>query len=242
AACTFRGLPVSTTYDQHSERSQLSLDWVLSSGIPTSRSIAAGPLSIPCLDAAVFTTHINISVSSSLPCDLVLGRDWLQYCRECILDTCFLLSSGPIDLRLPSLPMTVCSPMTFKLVCARLLFWSACSYASDHTSSNESSNAPHKPTASTSTVPMNNMPIPPSDIIHDIFLGHHSTRARTSVFHADLPSIQHALSLHGIPHQDMTLMQCRRALIHHIITGTCFDNPANHESSSPRPELATCRA
>ncbi|KAK6966271.1 hypothetical protein R3P38DRAFT_2591288, partial [Favolaschia claudopus] len=74
----------------------------------------------------------------------------------------------------------------------------------------------------TSAVPMNNTPLlSPSNIIRDVFLGNHSTRSRTSVFHSDLAVIQHSLILHGIPHQDMTLIQCRRALIHHIITGAC---------------------
>ncbi|KAJ7871975.1 hypothetical protein B0H14DRAFT_2570483 [Mycena olivaceomarginata] len=42
----------------------------------------------------------------------------------------------------------------------------------------------------------------------------------------------------------MSLVQCRRALIHHIITGACFDNPSNggDASTSHRPELATCQA
>jgi hypothetical protein len=70
------------------------------------------------------------------------------------------------------------------------------------------------------------MTINSANIIHAIFIGHHTTRARTSVFHADLSAIRHALLLHGIPHNDMSLFQCRQALIHHIITA-CFDNPSN---------------
>ena len=66
---------------------------------------------------------------------------------------------------------------------------------------------------------MNNMSLNHLNIIRDIFLGHHTTRSRTSVFHADLPAIQHALALHGIHHHDMPLIDCRHALIHHIITG-----------------------
>ncbi|KAK7029247.1 hypothetical protein R3P38DRAFT_2524753, partial [Favolaschia claudopus] len=110
---------------------------------------------------------------------------------------------------------TVCVPKH------TLLFCLSRSSILDHSSSGVSSDTPHASTASTSHLPMNNIPVHPSEIIHDIFLGHHSTRARTSVFHADLTVIQHSLTLHGIPHQDMTLIQCRRALIHHIITGTC---------------------
>jgi hypothetical protein len=91
---------------------------------------------------------------------------------------------------------------------------------------------------------MNNTHIKSSNIILDIFLGYYSTRARISVFHTDLAVIQHALAFHDITHQNMSLIQCRRALIHHIITGTCFDNLSNEgdASRSHHPELATCRA
>ncbi|KAJ6543192.1 hypothetical protein DFH09DRAFT_1088894 [Mycena vulgaris] len=98
---------------------------------------------------------------------------------------------------------------------------------------------------SSSSTPMNNMFKSSLDIIRDIFLGHHITRSRTSVFHSDLPAIQHALQLHRIPHSDMTLIECRRALIHHIITGACYDNPLNTGDvppSSAHLELGTCRA
>ncbi|KAK7041134.1 hypothetical protein R3P38DRAFT_2893274, partial [Favolaschia claudopus] len=74
----------------------------LDSGIPCQRSVASGVLAIPCMDSAVFSTHIDISVASSLPFDLVLGRYWLQFCRDSVQDACFILSSGPVDLRRPS--------------------------------------------------------------------------------------------------------------------------------------------
>jgi hypothetical protein len=45
-------------------------------------------------------------------------------------------------------------------------------------------------------------------------------------------------------HHDMSLIQCRQALIHHIIIGTCFENPSNlsDAASCSRQELSTCRA
>jgi hypothetical protein len=49
-------------------------------------------------------------------------------------------------------------------------------------------------------------------IIRDILLGHHVTRSRISVFNSDLQTIQQSLDLHAIPHTNMTLVQCRRAL------------------------------
>ncbi|KAJ6620200.1 hypothetical protein B0H10DRAFT_2023108, partial [Mycena sp. CBHHK59/15] len=36
-------------------------------------------------------------------------------------------------------------------------------------------------------------------ILRDIFLGHHATRSRISIFHSDLPTIKTALELHSIP-------------------------------------------
>lgn len=79
------------------------------------------------------------------------------------------------------------------------------------------------------------------NILRDIFLGHHSTRSRISVFHADLPTIKIALELHAIPHNDMTLIECRHALLHHIISGACADYEID-ASISPRPQRATCRS
>jgi hypothetical protein len=80
-------------------------------------------------------------------------------------------------------------------------------------------------------------------IINDVFLGHRSTRSHISVFHPELSVVQHSLSLHGIPHHNMNLLECCYALIHHIITGACYDNPDNaKDAPSSHSELATCRA
>lgn len=49
-------------------------------------------------------------------------------------------------------------------------------------------------------------------------------RVRALQFFIPILVIQHALALHGIPHQNMNLVQCCRALIHHVITGDCFGN------------------
>ncbi|KAJ7813280.1 hypothetical protein B0H14DRAFT_2854305, partial [Mycena olivaceomarginata] len=212
---TFRNLPLSTTFDQHADKSKLSLDWVLNSGVPASHSVASGILTLPSVDT--------------------------------VPDTCFQLSSGILDLRRPPLgspskrgsdlrdpsssslfdaspvlPAAVMeSPCLDDCVC---IDQSACRCPS------------------TSHNMLNNVPLNATNIIRDIFLGHHATRVRTSVFHADLPALQHALALHGIPYADMNLSQCRHALIHHIITGTCFENPSNaRDASSMRHELAACR-
>ncbi|KAF8170541.1 hypothetical protein K438DRAFT_2024370, partial [Mycena galopus ATCC 62051] len=213
---TFRNVPLSTTVNYDAERSLLSLDWVLSSGIRARHAVSSGILTVPCMNS-VFSLQMDLCVVSSLPYDLVLGRDWIQYARESVADPRFILSSGIADLRLPQKiyptpPQTVTTHFDFvdsdfQHVTDNPKVLSSCVCVDQHLCR----------CASTSAIPMNNTHIKSSNTIHDIFLGHHSTRARTSVFHADLTVIQHALVLHGIPHQNMSLVQCRRALIHHII-------------------------
>ncbi|KAJ7847498.1 hypothetical protein B0H14DRAFT_2770090, partial [Mycena olivaceomarginata] len=78
---TFRNLPLSTRFDQHADKSKLSLDWVLNSGVPASHSVASGILTLPSVDGA-FSAHMDIAVTSSLSFGIVLGRDWLQYCHS----------------------------------------------------------------------------------------------------------------------------------------------------------------
>jgi hypothetical protein len=55
------------------------------------------------------------------------------------------------------------------------------------------------------------------NLLHDIFLGHHSTCSRISI------------------------MQCRRILLHHIATGACVDYVVD-ASVSPRPDHSAFRA
>ena len=98
STATFRNIPLSTTFDRDREKSSLSLEWLLDSGSPAVRSVASGILTLPNSDG-VFSVHMDLSIQSSLPADLVLGRDWLQYSRESIPEACFHLSSGPVDLR-----------------------------------------------------------------------------------------------------------------------------------------------
>jgi hypothetical protein len=79
------------------------------------------------------------------------------------------------------------------------------------------------------------------NILRDIFTAHHYTRSRISAFHSDLDTIQHALTLHTVPHHNMNLVQCRQALIHHLITGACVDHSSDITPSS-RLDRSTCRA
>ncbi|KAJ7798262.1 hypothetical protein B0H14DRAFT_2907129, partial [Mycena olivaceomarginata] len=112
------------------ENSSLSLEWVLTSGVPATNSMVSGVLSLPCTNEELETVcclQIKRSafciprcslrttclggtwnpgasafapgVTSSLPFDLVLGRDWLQFIRDSLPNACFHLTSGPLDLR-----------------------------------------------------------------------------------------------------------------------------------------------
>ncbi|KAF7349662.1 hypothetical protein MSAN_01692700 [Mycena sanguinolenta] len=99
ASATFCDLPLSTSFSSDLEQSLLSLDWVLSSGIKTSGSVASGVLSLPC-EGTTCVLNINLAIKDSLPFDLVLGRDWHLLCRDSLPDARFLLSSGMIDFAL----------------------------------------------------------------------------------------------------------------------------------------------
>lgn len=94
-SATFCNIPLSTSVDPLSATSRVSLDWVLSAGIPTSRSVASGVLILPCSNT-VCSMHTKLSVTSGLPYDLVLGRDWLFFCRETLPHSSFDLSSGTV--------------------------------------------------------------------------------------------------------------------------------------------------
>ncbi|KAJ7873126.1 hypothetical protein B0H14DRAFT_3131412 [Mycena olivaceomarginata] len=89
----FCTISVSVSVDATAEKSLITLDWVLSSGIPVLHSIASGVLTLPSGDT-VCSMNIKLSVCSELPYDLVLGRDWLFFCRETIPHATFALTSG----------------------------------------------------------------------------------------------------------------------------------------------------
>ncbi|KAF7350249.1 hypothetical protein MVEN_01328400 [Mycena venus] len=106
AAATFWNLAISTTFDINAPNSMLSLDWVLQTGVSASRSVSSGILTVPCGESA-FSVQMELSVASSLPFDVVLGRDWLQYCRKSVPSASFHLSSGRLDVctqRVPACP------------------------------------------------------------------------------------------------------------------------------------------
>ncbi|KAJ7920984.1 hypothetical protein B0H13DRAFT_1985948 [Mycena leptocephala] len=98
ASATFCNVALSTALDWNRDLSILSLDWVFASGIRTDQGVASGVLALPCVDGGVFAVPTKFPLASSLPSDVVLGRDWLQYCRQTVPNACFL-SSGLVDLR-----------------------------------------------------------------------------------------------------------------------------------------------
>ncbi|KAJ7724146.1 hypothetical protein B0H14DRAFT_3004239, partial [Mycena olivaceomarginata] len=91
----FCSLPLSTSFHPGSEKSSISLDWVLASGIPVPRSTAGGILSFP-YGNTICSMHMSLSGSSSLAYDLFLGWDWLFFCRETLPGASFQFTSGVI--------------------------------------------------------------------------------------------------------------------------------------------------
>ncbi|KAJ7906873.1 hypothetical protein B0H13DRAFT_2333021 [Mycena leptocephala] len=227
-SATLCAVPLSTTFNPTVERSLLSIDWVLSSGLPAVESVVSGRLCLPYRSAtdSVLSLDVQLAVSASLPFDLVLGRDWFVQCTASLPNACFYLSSGLVNVPsfAPDPPASSspahCSAMDIDGPEARGMGAEASS------SRDTLSSLPQKTSL---------------NILRNIFLGHHATRSRISIFHSDLPTIKTALELHSIPSHDMSLIECRRTLLHHIISGACADYN-NDAVAHPRPQRATCRA
>ncbi|KAJ6450885.1 hypothetical protein C8R45DRAFT_1083799 [Mycena sanguinolenta] len=74
---------------------------ILAAGIPAPSSSASGVLVLPSGDS-LCSMNMKLSVTSGLPYDLVLGRDWIFFCRETLPHASFLLSSDPFPLVHPT--------------------------------------------------------------------------------------------------------------------------------------------
>ncbi|KAJ7605502.1 hypothetical protein DFH06DRAFT_1252685 [Mycena polygramma] len=96
---TFCDIPISTRFDCTAASSGVSLDWVINSGIPTLGSCLSGLLKLPCNTGVISLYLPNVPVVASLPCDLVLGLDWVQLVRKSAQDVVVHLNSGSLDLR-----------------------------------------------------------------------------------------------------------------------------------------------
>jgi hypothetical protein len=79
------------------------------------------------------------------------------------------------------------------------------------------------------------------NILRDILTARYRTHAGISVLYSDLETIQYAFTLRIAPHHDMNHIQCRQALIHHLMTGACADCISDVNSSS-KLNCSTCRA
>ncbi|KAJ7235036.1 hypothetical protein B0H12DRAFT_1142235 [Mycena haematopus] len=101
---TFCDLRVSAVFDVNAAGSSVSLDWVLNSGIRSQNSRASGVLSLQSVAGVVSVSMNDIPVAVSLPSDLVLGLDWLQFVSGFKPGLVVQLSSGPLELRWPPLP------------------------------------------------------------------------------------------------------------------------------------------
>lgn len=95
-SATFCNIPLSTSVDNVSATSLVSLDWIMTTGIPAPRFVASGILTLPCGNT-MCSMHTKLYVTPDLPYDLVLGRDWLFFCRETLPHTSFDLSSGTVS-------------------------------------------------------------------------------------------------------------------------------------------------
>ncbi|KAJ7067560.1 hypothetical protein C8F01DRAFT_1121665 [Mycena amicta] len=115
SASTFCSAPVSCSLDSTSQQAQVSLEWVLSAGIRSCGGEVRGTL---LLDASGTTVSMLLCavVRSSLPYDLLLGRDWLHFCRDTLPDAVFTLSSGIVHPGKPSGGVFRCCRRAF-LIC-----------------------------------------------------------------------------------------------------------------------------
>ncbi|KAJ7207628.1 hypothetical protein GGX14DRAFT_396446 [Mycena pura] len=95
ASATFCEIPLRTAFDAQSCDSLVSSEWILSAGVPTRQSMASGVLTVPSTDT-IHSMQLKASVAADLPFDLVLGRDWLFFCRQTLPHTSFVLSSGVV--------------------------------------------------------------------------------------------------------------------------------------------------
>ena len=61
-----------------------------------------------------------------------------------------------------------------------------------------------------------------------------------SVFSDDIDILRHSLSLHGIPSFNLTLNDCRYALIYHIFEGFCYNFELDISGASHHPDRTGC--
>ena len=74
------------------------------------------------------------------------------------------------------------------------------------------------------------------DFLRDILFHQFSTGVHISVFSDDIDILRHSPSLHGIPSFNLTLNDCRYALIYHIFEGFCYNFKLDISGASHHPD------
>ncbi|KAJ7766551.1 hypothetical protein DFH07DRAFT_345612 [Mycena maculata] len=98
---TFCNLALSTSYNPDLQTSALSLDWIMASGISVPRSVAL----VFCRYLATMAPSVlwMYSIMPSPRSDIVLGCDWVSYCRDAFPNASFVLTSRIVGIHsLPS--------------------------------------------------------------------------------------------------------------------------------------------
>ncbi|KAJ6563472.1 hypothetical protein B0H10DRAFT_2239444 [Mycena sp. CBHHK59/15] len=81
---------------------------------PASHSVAHGLLSLPCSDGSSRSMNVQLAVTASLRSDLVLGRDWMSYCRDAFPNARFLLHSASIHIHPFPIPSSAPVPNSYE--------------------------------------------------------------------------------------------------------------------------------
>ena len=76
------------------------------------------------------------------------------------------------------------------------------------------------------------------DFLCNILFCQFSTGVCISIFSDDIDILRHSLSLHGVPSFNLTLNDCRYALIYHIFEGFCYDFKLDISSASNHLDVA----
>ncbi|KAJ7705942.1 hypothetical protein B0H14DRAFT_3026855, partial [Mycena olivaceomarginata] len=84
---------LSLSLDAASEKSSVALNWILANGIPAPHSAASG---VTVWHHCLLYAHQGLGLPRA-PYDLVLGCDWLFFCRETLPHSSFNLSSGVVQ-------------------------------------------------------------------------------------------------------------------------------------------------
>ncbi|KAJ7857944.1 hypothetical protein B0H14DRAFT_2578114 [Mycena olivaceomarginata] len=106
-SATFFDIPLSSTFCADHEKSLLSLDWVLASGIKSSGSVASGVLSLPCEGSTCVINVPPILVPAQSHRPAVAPHPLMPYTLICLNLLTHLYISSVISLLPVTAPMPV---------------------------------------------------------------------------------------------------------------------------------------